>query len=125
MSAASQKISLVSTIALVVESLDNTDVSTPTISRLVGGSNYSKPSPEIKNASAVIGSGRLGCSMVVVRGRVEPPTFRFSGVAIVHLALADLGLTSARRFLTYGVGGRRCRQGCRRGRVLRAAQAGA
>jgi hypothetical protein len=32
-----------------------------------------------KNAPAVIGSGRLCCSDEVVRGGVEPPTFRFSG----------------------------------------------
>ena len=86
------------------------------------GALSSKPN---KNAPAVVGSGRLGCSRVVVRGRVELPTFRFSGVAVAHLAPLGLGLESARRFLTYGVGGRRCRQGCRHGRAFRTAQAGA
>ncbi|MGJ6967382.1 hypothetical protein ACSDR0_36240, partial [Streptosporangium sp. G11] len=35
-------------------------------------------SPNIKKPRAVIGSGRLCCSVAVVRGGVEPPTFRFS-----------------------------------------------
>ena len=32
-----------------------------------------------KSAPAINGSGRLCCSVAVVRGGVEPPTFRFSG----------------------------------------------
>jgi hypothetical protein len=34
---------------------------------------------DIKKPRAIIGSGRLCCSAAVVRGGVEPPTFRFSG----------------------------------------------
>ncbi|WP_157594529.1 hypothetical protein [Streptosporangium amethystogenes] len=52
-------------------------------------------SPDIKKPRAVIDSGRLCCSVAVVRGGVEPPTFRFSGVAIALLALDGLGVEGA------------------------------
>lgn len=55
---------------------------------------------EIKKPRTMIGLGRLGCSESVVRGTVELPTFRFSGVAVALLPIEDLGsrvIDSARR----------------------------
>ncbi|MGW4423256.1 hypothetical protein [Streptosporangium sp. NPDC004631] len=46
-------------------------------------------SPKIKKAPNVDRSGHLPCSVAVVRGGVEPPTFRFSGGAI---ALVGCGM---------------------------------
>jgi hypothetical protein len=43
-----------------------------------------------KRPGAIFASGHLGCSRVVVRGRVELPTFRFSGVAIALLTRREL-----------------------------------
>src|ERR1700679_3482062 len=51
----------------------------------------------------------------VVRGGVEPPTFRFSGVADTQFTTHLPWPEGVRRALTAGVGCRRCRQRCRHG----------
>jgi hypothetical protein len=43
-----------------------------------------------QKAPVMIGSGRFCCSDEVVRGGAEPPTFRFSGVAITQLTRREL-----------------------------------
>ncbi len=70
-------------------------------------------SEQQKRPGAINASGLLCSSGMVVRGRVELPTFRFSGVAIALLLLDEPRLEGARRRRVCATGGGRCRQRCR------------
>src|SRR5262249_43267943 len=62
----------------------------------------------------------IAWSEVVVRGGVEPPTFRFSGVADIQVGACLRSVDGCRCASMAGVGCRRCRQRCRRrGQVIR------
>src|SRR5215469_14874659 len=62
----------------------------------------------------------ISWSELVVRGGVEPPTFRFSGVADIQVGACHRSVDGCRCASMAGVGCRRCRQRCRRrGQVIR------
>jgi hypothetical protein len=74
------------------------------------------PDADLKGSSA----RSIAWSDRVVRGGVEPPTFRFSGVADIQVGACHRSVDGCRCTSMVGVGCRRCRQRCRRlGQVIR------
>jgi hypothetical protein len=88
---------------------------TPPISecRLLSGSPTS--AVRFEQSAHHASAGRLSAvqRVTVVRGGVEPPTFRFSGVAVPHVGRRRAWLDGARSAATGAVDCRCCRHHCR------------